>query len=78
MVLDSAGSELLSGIRLTSRSREQKILRGALEVMKQERIKSSSEAGNIHPPMARGMIWKQLSYKPVEAASKRSRDNSRV
>jgi hypothetical protein len=69
-VLDSVGSELLSRIRATSRSREQKILRGALEVMKQERIKSSSAAGNFHLPMARGMIWKQLTYKPVEAASK--------
>ena len=51
-VLDSVGSELLSPIRATSPSREQKILRGALEVMKQERFQSSSKAGNYHPPMA--------------------------
>ena len=77
-VLDSVGSELLSRIRAMSRSREQKILRGATEVMKQERFKSSSKAGNYHLPMARGMIWKQLAFKAVEAASKRSRDDSRV
>jgi hypothetical protein len=60
-VLDSVASELLSPIRATWRSRGWKILRGAPQVMKQERFASSSKAGNYHLPMARGMTLKQLA-----------------
>jgi hypothetical protein len=77
-VLDSVGSELLSRIRAMSRSREQKILRGATEVMKQERFKSSAKAGKLSPADGAGHDLETVGIPGVEAASKRSRDDSRV